>query len=387
MPELPITPPVVTPSMQTPSRANTSCLNSDSATETGITAGMPLSFAATLTSLTEKKSTSFAKDEQFVDSAVPLAEPATIPLITLETPELSDSGGVPATPVDSSALLSLLQADVSFAQASAVPAITPASTVVSMPKPTISAASAVPPAPTFPINQGSMPKNTLAALPSVLATDPAGENHSPISKLAVQAATSAESIQEVPVNSASSQAQETFSTVMERVTNHSAAGFAHSQAAGTSALSPALELPVEIRLGKTGWRDEVGQKLTWMISNNRQQADLILTPPQLGRIEVTLSLDGNQASASFASPHAAVREALENSMTRLREVLADAGVTLGQTHVGSESRRDSNPMNPKNEGLAVMRQDNGRYVAALDPPGSGFASRGIRAHGMVDVFV
>lgn len=379
MPDLPITPPIVTvtPSVQTPSRANASHPSSDETTETGVPSGTSASFAATLTSLTEKKSTSSSKDEQFVDSAVPLAEPATIPLITLETPGLSDSDEASTTPIDSSALLSLLQADVSFAQASAV---------VSTPKPTMSAASAVPPAPTFPINQGSIPKNTLAALPSALAIDPAGENHSPISKLAVQAATSAESIQEVPVNSASGQAQETFSMVMERITNHSAAGFAHSQVAGTSTLPSALELPVEIRLGTTGWRDEVGQKLTWMISNNRQQADLILNPPQLGRIEVTLSLDGNQASASFASPHVAVREALENSMARLREVLADAGVTLGQTHVGAESRRDSNPANPKNEGFAVMRQDNGRYVAALDPSASGLASRGIRAHGMVDVF-
>jgi hypothetical protein len=73
-------------------------------------------------------------------------------------------------------------------------------------------------------------------------------------------------------------------------------------------------------------------------------------------------------------------------MTRLREILAEAGVTLGQTHVGSESRRDSDPMNPKNEGLAVMRQDNERYIAALDPLGSGLAIRGIRVHGMVDIF-
>jgi flagellar hook-length control protein FliK len=233
-----------------------------------------------------------------------------------------------------------------------------------------------------------MPKDTLVALPlpSILATDPAGESHSPISKLAAQAASSAESSQEIPVNAASNQLQETFSTVMERITNHSAAGFAHSPTTGTSALSPALELSVEIRLGQAAWRDEVGQKLTWMVSHNRQQADLVLNPPQLGRIEITLSLDGNQASASFTSPHAAVREALENSMTRLREILADAGVALGQTHVGSESRRDSNPMHSKNEGLVVMRQENDRHVAALDSPGAELTSRGIRTHSMVDIF-
>lgn len=234
-----------------------------------------------------------------------------------------------------------------------------------------------------------MPKNTLGTLPSALATDSTEDNRPLAPKFAAPAASSAESSQEIPAHAAANQAQETFSTVMERITNHSATGFAHSPTTGTSAtpgLSPALELPVEIQLGHTAWRDEVGQKLTWMVSNHRQQADLVLNPPQLGRIEVTLSLDGNQASASFTSPHATVREALENSMTRLREVLADAGVTLGQTHVGSESRRDSNPMHSTNESLAVIRQENGRYLATLDSPGGGLTSRGIRAHSLVDIF-
>ena len=386
MSELPITSHAVMPSAQTPSRDNASRPNSDEATETGIPAGTPASFAATLKSLAEKKSATSAKEEPFAYSPTLIAEPATLTLITPAAPEVSESSEASTTPIDSSALLSLLQADTALAQALVAPAITPASIVASLPKPTMSPASAVSPAPTFPLNQGSMPKNALSALPSVMATDSAGESHPLITKFAAQAASSAESIQEIPVHAASNQAQETFSTVMDRITNHSAAGFAHSPTTGTSALSPALELPVEIRLGQTAWRDEVGQKLTWMVSNNRQQADLVLNPPQLGRIEVTLSLDGNQASASFTSPHAAVREALESAMTRLRDVLADAGVALGQTHVGSESRRDSNPLHSKNEGFLIMRQQNDRHVAALDSPEGRFPSRGIRMYSMVDIF-
>lgn len=386
MSELPITSHAVAASMQTPGRADASRPNSDETTETDITAGTPASFAATLKSLkslAEKKPANSVEDEQFADSSAPVAKPATITPLTQGRAEVSGSSDTSTIPIDSSALLSLLQADTALAQALAAPVITPAAIVTSGPKPTISPASAVPPAPTFPINQGAVPKNILAALP---AADPAEESHSPTSKLAAQAATSAESIQAVSINPASNQVQETFSTIMERITNNPAAGLAHSQAAYAPALPPAPGLSVETPLGQTAWRDEVGQKLTWMVSNNRQQADLVLNPPQLGRIEVTLSLDGNQASASFTSPHAAVREALENSMTRLREVLADAGVALGQTHVGSESRRDSNPMNSKNEGLAVMRQESDRYVVALNPSAGGLTSRGTTGHGMVDIF-
>lgn len=226
----------------------------------------------------------------------------------------------------------------------------------------------------------------LAAQQAGLNIDLAGESHAAIAELAATAASSADSPLEDSIKTASRQTQEPFAVVMDRVANSNpVAGLANPT--GTPITPSAQGLHVETPLGQAAWRDDIGQKLTWMVSNNRQQANLILNPPQLGRIEVTLSLDGNQASANFTSPHAVVREALENSMARLREVLADAGVTLGQSHVGSESRRDPNPMNPKNNGPSFMRQDDDRYVAALGHSGGGLVSRGITGHGMVDVFV
>ena len=386
MSELPIATHAVMPSMQIPGRDNASRPNADELAETDTPAGAPASFAATLKSLAEQKPTISAKEEAVTDTATPIAEPAMLALIAPPAPEASKNPEPPTTPSDSSALLSLLQADTALTQALVSSTMAPASVVTSA-KPTVTSDSAVSPAPTFPLNQGSMPDNALGALPSSLTTDLTVEDRAPLPKLTAGAASFAESLKETPANVTSNQPQETFNAIVERITNHSAAGFAHSPTTGTSALSPALDLPVAHQLGQAAWRDEVGQKLTWMISNNQQQAALVLNPPQLGRIEVTLALDGNQASATFVSPHAAVREALENSMTRLREVLADAGVTLGQTHVGSESRRDSHPMNPQNERVAVVHQDNGHYATALNPPGSGFAARDIRAHGMVDVFV
>ena len=52
-------------------------------------------------------------------------------------------------------------------------------------------------------------------------------------------------------------------------------------------------------------------------------------------------MTGDQATATFVSANPAVREAIENAVPRLREVLADAGVTLGQTQVGSDSPQQS----------------------------------------------
>lgn len=172
-------------------------------------------------------------------------------------------------------------------------------------------------------------------------------------------------------------AADSFRAVMDRA---SATPAAVAGAAGGSPATPNLR--IDTPLGQAGWHDEMGQKLTWMVGNNRQQADLVLTPPQLGRIEVSLTINGDQATAVFTSANQSVREALESSLHRLREVLADAGVTLGQTHVGSESSRQSDNKNQPgfgtNEGV--------RYAASIPLPGADAVSRPGAGRGLIDVF-
>ncbi|HEX8988918.1 MAG TPA: flagellar hook-length control protein FliK [Rhodocyclaceae bacterium] len=105
--------------------------------------------------------------------------------------------------------------------------------------------------------------------------------------------------------------------------------------AGTVATIPTEH--VQSPVGTRGWETEMGDKLTWMVGKHESRADLVLNPPELGRIEVSISMKGDQASATFVSPNPVVRDALENAVPRLREVLQDAGITLGQAQVGAES--------------------------------------------------
>lgn len=178
-----------------------------------------------------------------------------------------------------------------------------------------------------------------------------------------------------------------FHALIERaaMTEPRAAGLGDVMpAAAGSGSSPASSLRIDTPLGQAGWHDEVGQKLTWMVGNNRQQADLVLTPPHLGRVEVSLTMNGDQATAIFTSANPAVREALEGSLHRLREVLADAGVSLGQTQVGSESPQQSSRKNDEDFGI------NGglRYASSIIPvPGAETTiARTGGGRSMVDVF-
>ncbi len=96
-------------------------------------------------------------------------------------------------------------------------------------------------------------------------------------------------------------------------------------------------------LGSSGWANEFSQKISWMSTGqNNQIAELHLNPPDLGPLNVVLTMSDNQATATFTSPHSAVRDAVENAMPKLREILADNGITLGNTTVSDQPQRDGN---------------------------------------------
>lgn len=100
-----------------------------------------------------------------------------------------------------------------------------------------------------------------------------------------------------------------------------------------------LQLPVQ----HPQWGQQVSERVHWMISQNMQQADLRLNPPELGSLEVRIQVQGDQATVNFSSPHASVRDALDAALPRLREMLQEAGLSLGNSNVSDQAlaQRDS----------------------------------------------
>ncbi len=93
-------------------------------------------------------------------------------------------------------------------------------------------------------------------------------------------------------------------------------------------------------LRSTAWGDELAQRLLWMANRQTQWAEISLNPPHLGSLEVHLSLIGNDASAYFFTPHPVVREVIDENLSRLRDLLANVGINLGQAQVGKERFQD-----------------------------------------------
>lgn len=145
---------------------------------------------------------------------------------------------------------------------------------------------------------------------------------------------------------------------------------------------------VNIPVAHEAWGNEFGQKVTWLATQHTQSAELHLNPPQLGPLDIVLNVSGDQATALFTSPHAAVRDAVEQALPRLREMLADSGIMLGNATVSDQSPKEQQAW------LTGQQQNGGRNqsgkegsASAMGAILSGDAVLPVRRHqGMVDTF-
>jgi len=110
---------------------------------------------------------------------------------------------------------------------------------------------------------------------------------------------------------------------------------------GTAPVPTAITLPLTPPFNQSDWGQAMMQQVVQTLANGKQiqHAELRLNPPDLGTLQVTLRIEGAHAQAWFASPHAAVREAVHSALPELAQQLQQAGLALNDAQVGSEQRQ------------------------------------------------
>ncbi|MGK5019062.1 flagellar hook-length control protein FliK [Janthinobacterium sp. LB2P10] len=112
------------------------------------------------------------------------------------------------------------------------------------------------------------------------------------------------------------------------------------QLAAAAAAVPADKLTG--RVGTPAWDQQLGQKVVWMAAGGDQSATLTLNPPDLGPVQVVLTVTNDQADAAFMSAQPEVRQALEAAMPRLREMMSEAGIAFGSATVSAGTPEQQN---------------------------------------------
>jgi flagellar hook-length control protein FliK len=132
----------------------------------------------------------------------------------------------------------------------------------------------------------------------------------------------------------------------------------------TDVSAPAPSIPVPF--GQAGWDQAVAQRVSWMVSQHSQSAQLHMNPPQLGPLEVRITIKDDQASVSFISAHGQVREALQAAIPHLRDMLGDSGLNLAHVDVGQHSHAGARER-PGNSGGQTQHPQNEADASSTQP--------------------
>lgn len=85
---------------------------------------------------------------------------------------------------------------------------------------------------------------------------------------------------------------------------------------------------IELPVGHAEWGDKLVGKLTWLTTQNMSVAEIHLTPPDMGPLEVRVQVQHDQAAVTVHATNSAVRDQLELHGHRLRDLLAEQGLEL-----------------------------------------------------------
>ncbi|KTF30205.1 flagellar protein, partial [Xanthomonas vesicatoria] len=131
-------------------------------------------------------------------------------------------------------------------------------------------------------------------------------------------------------------------------------------------------------MGSDTFDDAIGARLSWLADQKIGHAHIKVTPNEMGPVEVRLHLEGDKVNASFTAANADTRQALEQSLPRLREMLGQNGFQLGQADVGQQQ-----------QGQTGNRNGSGRDGNGLtldDSPPVGIPSVVLRQRGLLDAY-
>ncbi|TMX30856.1 flagellar hook-length control protein FliK [Vibrio sp. Hep-1b-8] len=104
----------------------------------------------------------------------------------------------------------------------------------------------------------------------------------------------------------------------------------------------AAQVPLQLTREIAG--EQVAERVQMMMSKNLKNIDIRLDPPELGRMQIRMNMNGDVATVHFTVANQQARDVIEQSMPRLREMLAQQGVQLGDSSVqqqasGQQQRR------------------------------------------------
>ena len=96
-----------------------------------------------------------------------------------------------------------------------------------------------------------------------------------------------------------------------------------------------------VNIHKPEGQQQLNEKIRWMVNARNTMAEIRLDPPELGSMQVRVNVSGDAASVSFVVQSQQAKDALADAMPRLKEMLAEQGLELGDAEVRKDNSSQS----------------------------------------------
>ncbi|MGZ4976727.1 MAG: flagellar hook-length control protein FliK [Methylobacter sp.] len=124
---------------------------------------------------------------------------------------------------------------------------------------------------------------------------------------------------------------------------------------------PAITKP----LSHPEWNKDLGDRIVWMSNKAVPSAEIRLNPQHLGPISVRVDVADDQATVVFTAQHAAVRETLEASIPKLREMMGAQQLNLVDVSVSQGPASDQGRSQSQNFAQTADSRSQGA-ISAVD---------------------
>lgn len=111
-----------------------------------------------------------------------------------------------------------------------------------------------------------------------------------------------------------------------------------------------IQLAETINIHRKDFVDSVKDKVLVMINQKLQQVDIKLDPPELGNVQVRVNLQGDAATVNFVVQNPQAKEALEQQMGKLRDMLNESGVDVGEANVEQQQNQQQDEFTEQQQG-------------------------------------
>ncbi|SPE35011.1 putative Flagellar hook-length control protein [Burkholderiales bacterium] len=129
---------------------------------------------------------------------------------------------------------------------------------------------------------------------------------------------------------------------------------ASSATGGGAVLGNAL-VHISTAVGDAGFGQDVSRQLVYLAKTGTQSAELSLQPANLGPVNVSIQMNGLDATIAISASHAATRAALQEALPHLQELFQGSGLQLTGAHVGDGSQRNADQGAAQRDPAAVNR--------------------------------